>query len=63
MDATDFVYNQIYTGALAAGASQVSADKAATLGVEVFQKNRFENTSQMIENFIGWATHQDNRYV
>lgn len=55
MKANDVVYDQIYRGALKAGARERAALDAAVTGLEDFKKNRFKKPSQLIEKKIAEA--------
>ena len=55
MKPNDFVYMQIYKGALAKGAKERAAHNNAILGLEDFKKGRFSKTSKLIEERIRMA--------
>ncbi len=53
MKPNDFVYTQIYKGALNAGASALSAQQSASTGSDDYRKGRFtRKVSHLIEDKI-----------
>lgn len=48
----DFVYMQIYKGAMKAGASEYSSHRAAVTGIEDYKKNKFKKAIDLIEQKI-----------
>lgn len=52
MNEADFIYDQIYKGALRAGAREHSAKNAAVIGLSEYRKNRFKNISALVESMI-----------
>ena len=54
MNAADFVYNQVYKGALAKGAKESKARDAAIMAVNDYKKSRLggKKVSHLIERYI-----------
>lgn len=48
MNEQDYVYQQIYKGALKAGASEWASLAAAVTGLEKYKNNQFKKASQLI---------------
>jgi hypothetical protein len=61
MNAQDYVYRQILTGALDKGASETMAKNNATLGLEEYKKNRFSKPDKLIQEKIKEAVRQSRR--
>jgi len=55
MKAEDYIYNQIYKGALKAGASERSAKDHAVMGLEMWKKGKFEQSVSLITDMITQA--------
>lgn len=51
----DFVYNQVLSGALKAGASQSSSRNAAVKALEDYKKGKFDKAIKLIETAISGA--------
>ena len=53
MNPNDFVYTQIYKGALNVGASALSAQQSAAIGSDEYRKGKFgKKVSHLIEEKI-----------
>jgi hypothetical protein len=52
MNNNDFIYDQIYKGALKEGAHENSAKNAATFGLSEYKKNRFKSIKVLIDTMI-----------
>ena len=52
---TDFVYTQIYKGALRAGASERSSHANAVMGLDDFKKGRYKKPHKIITERINKA--------
>lgn len=48
MNEQDYIYEQIYKGALKAGASDRAALQAATTGLQKYKNNQFKKASSLI---------------
>jgi len=51
----DFIYDQIYKGALRENAREKSAHNAATIGVSEYKKGRFKKVPELIGRMINQA--------
>ena len=51
-NAKDFIFDQVYKGALKAGASDRHAKDEAVTAMDRYKKNRFGKASKMIEEAI-----------
>lgn len=51
----DFIYLQIYRGALAAGATERASLNAATTGLHDYRKGRFTKATKLIQEKIAEA--------
>ena len=58
MNSIDFLYSQIYHGALRAGATERAALDAATTGVGEYKKNRFKRIDHLITEKIKQAKNR-----
>ena len=52
---TDFIYKQIYTGALKAGATERAAHSNAVMGLDDFKKGRYKKPASLIKERIDTA--------
>lgn len=52
MQAKDYVFEQIYKGALAAGAKERAAHSFAIIGMDRWAKNKFKKTSALVREMI-----------
>jgi len=52
MSPEDYIYDQIYKGALKAGAGEKSAKLHAVLGLERWKKGKFDKTAKLVEEMI-----------
>ena len=55
MTPEDYIYSQIYKGALEAGASERSAKDHAVMGLEKWKNGKFDKSSQLISEMIAQA--------
>ena len=59
MNVRDFVYKQIYSGAISAGADERTAHSHAVMGLDEYKKGKFEGSvSKLIEARIKKAKRQ-----
>ena len=58
MNPIDFIYDQIYRGAIQAGAKEPKAKDNAIAGVSDWKKGRFKKPSQLIEQRIKQAKRE-----
>lgn len=59
MNPADFVYRQIYTGALRAGATERAAHSQAVMGLDRYKRGKNRGTvSKLIEEHIKLAKKQ-----
>ena len=62
MQPNDFVYQQIYKGALSKGASERAAHNNALLGLEDYKKNKiFKKVSYLIEDRVKQAVKETKK--
>lgn len=61
MKPNDFVYKQIYQGAMKLGAMERIAKEHAQMGAADYAKNRFEKATAMIENRIKMAKRESEK--
>lgn len=52
MNNTDYIYDQIFKGAINNGASERNAKDHAVMGLDDFRKNRFQKHGKLIEERI-----------
>ncbi len=52
MNNTDYLYAEIYKGALRAGALEHSAKAAAEVGLSEYKKNRYKNIKTLVSEMI-----------
>ena len=57
MQPRDYVYDQIFKGAMAAGASERNAKDRACMGLDDFKKNRFKKVADLIGDRIKKAAN------
>lgn len=58
MQSTDFVYRQIYHGALNDGALERCAHTQAVIGLEKYKKNQFDKAINLINEHIKTAVKE-----
>lgn len=52
MNNIDYLYNEIYEGALRAGALEPSAKNAAETGLREYKKNRYKSINKLVEEMV-----------